>query len=210
MQVIIFGASPIGLKLAKRLSLENEEVVLVDIEADKKAAEASLDVVTVNGLIIDLGIMEEAGIAGADVVCAVSDNEKMNIMVCQIAKGKFHCKKIIAAVFNSIEYRIYEDMGIVPISGLDLTVETVFKEINDEFTMEKGIEATEYYKLFGREHCFKLYNVDKSLIGNKVKNIAESAGGNIFALVREGDMIHDCRELKIQAGDRLIVSQIID
>nr|HPM75070.1 NAD-binding protein [Saccharofermentans sp.] len=121
MQVVILGASSVGILLAKRL-MDANDVILVDVNASYEADKAGLDIACVDGVIIDLSVLSEAGLNDCDVVCALSMNENLNLMASQIAKMNFNVKKVISCVFDNDEYRIFEELGVVPISQTELTV----------------------------------------------------------------------------------------
>ena len=80
MQIVVLGTSTNAIILAGRLC-KTHDVILVDVDASEKAAYHKLDVQSVDGVIIDTVILEEAGVRDADVVCALSDKENTNLVV---------------------------------------------------------------------------------------------------------------------------------
>lgn len=209
MQIVILGASNVGVSLAKRLSKHND-VVLVDVDASAIVAKRNINVVCVDGVIIDMSVLAEAGLKDCDVVCALSSNENMNLMASQIAKKKFNVKKVISCVYDNEEYRMFEELGVVPISQTELTVEQFSKEINDTFTAEKGLVSETSCSMFGRNYRLKLFEPGKEFIGTRVKQINDSDGGFIFGLMRNGDIVKANPEDKIENGDRLITCIPLD
>ena len=79
MQIIVLGASRAGLALVRRLLELDHDVVLVDPDASDVAKKRGVDVVCVNGVIIDIDVLKEAGVEMADAVCAVSEFENQNL-----------------------------------------------------------------------------------------------------------------------------------
>ncbi|HPJ81869.1 MAG TPA: NAD-binding protein [Saccharofermentans sp.] len=203
MQVVILGASSVGILLAKRL-MDANDVILVDVNASYEADKAGLDIACVDGVIIDLSVLSEAGLNDCDVVCALSMNENLNLMASQIAKMNFNVKKVISSVFDNDEYRIFEELGVVPISQTELTVDQITREINDSFSGEKGLVEETECNLVGLGFKMKLFDVDKKFIGSRIKSMHETEGGFIFSILRDGQIIQAFPDMKIEEGDRLI------
>lgn len=105
---------------------------------------------------------------------------------------------------------MFEELGVVPISQTELTVEQFSKEINDTFTAEKGLVSETSCSMFGRNYRLKLFEPGKEFIGTRVKQINDSDGGFIFGLMRNGDIVKANPEDKIENGDRLITCIPLD
>jgi trk system potassium uptake protein TrkA len=87
MNVLIIGAGDVGTHLARRLSREHQ-VTLVDSDDEVvKRASAQLDALVVEGDASDFDILRKAGIADADVVAALTHNDELNLIICQIARA---------------------------------------------------------------------------------------------------------------------------
>lgn len=209
MQIVILGASNTGISLAKRLS-KNNDIVLVDENASDIVLRNELDVVAVDGIIIDLGVLEEAGLRNADIVCALSSNENSNLMASQIAKKKFGVDKVVTCVYDTEQYDIFEELGIIPISATDLTVDAFCREILEDPMSEFGSVGICTHNLFGREFKFKMFSVAPNFIGYKLKALTDSEGGIIISLIRDGEFIQYSPDIKIEEGDRIAVAVSMD
>ncbi|RPH48799.1 MAG: Trk system potassium transporter TrkA [Desulfobacteraceae bacterium] len=88
MKIIIIGAGEVGFHTAQRLTTENKEVVVIDKqpEALKRFVEL-LDVQTFCGSGSSPRILEEAGIAGADMLLAVTDSDETNLVACMFTES---------------------------------------------------------------------------------------------------------------------------
>jgi trk system potassium uptake protein TrkA len=83
LKVIIIGAGEVGFHIARRLSTESKEVVVIDKDANAlKRITEYLDVQTVAGSGSDPAILDAAGVAEADVLLAVTDSDEINIIAC--------------------------------------------------------------------------------------------------------------------------------
>ncbi|HOU29315.1 MAG TPA: NAD-binding protein, partial [Thermoleophilia bacterium] len=87
MQVIVVGTGTLGLNVARRLSEERNDVVMVgEDEAALRQAQDALDVGIVVGKGSAPSVLLEAGLAAADIIVAVTPNDETNIVACLIAE----------------------------------------------------------------------------------------------------------------------------
>ncbi|UCD84447.1 MAG: Trk system potassium transporter TrkA [Deltaproteobacteria bacterium] len=86
MKVIIIGAGEIGFNIARKLSSENKDVILIDSSEEKiRRAQECLDVQCILGRGSRPGILKEAGIDTAEIVIAVTNSDEVNMIACLIA-----------------------------------------------------------------------------------------------------------------------------
>ncbi|UCG76159.1 MAG: Trk system potassium transporter TrkA [Gemmatimonadota bacterium] len=86
MRVLIVGAGQVGFQLAKRLSEEDQDVVLIDLDPDRTSyAAEQLDLLTVTGNGASLPVLEKAGLDGAGMLLAVTSRDESNIVACLLA-----------------------------------------------------------------------------------------------------------------------------
>jgi trk system potassium uptake protein TrkA len=118
MHVIIVGCGRVGSELAKILSSEGHNVVIIDRK------QASFDRLgnTFNGITLvgngfDPEILKAAGIEKADAFCAVTNGDNTNIMSSQVAKKMFNVPKVITRVYDPKRAQIYKALGLDIISG---------------------------------------------------------------------------------------------
>ncbi len=117
MKIVIIGAGEVGFYLAKKLSFEKHDLVLIDIDPDKCAhVQEAMDVAVVQGNASSQTVLKEAGIESSDLLIAASGVDEVNILACMMA-SKMGVKRRIARVRNP-EYYLPssilkpEDMGI--------------------------------------------------------------------------------------------------
>jgi trk system potassium uptake protein TrkA len=100
MQILIIGAGDVGFQLAKRLSREQHDITLVDADPAKvRRVTEQLDAQIVEGSGSSLQVLRQAGIAQADVLAAVSNDDGVNLMACRLAKA-FGVEVTIARLGN--------------------------------------------------------------------------------------------------------------
>ena len=100
MRIVIAGAGEVGSHLAKMLSNENHEIILIDPEeARLKPIDSSLDVLTHEGSATSVKILEDALRKKTDLFIAVTHSEDTNITASILAK-RFGAIKTIARIDN--------------------------------------------------------------------------------------------------------------
>jgi trk system potassium uptake protein TrkA len=89
MRILIVGAGDIGFQLSKRLFRERTDVTLVEGNpARAQRAREQLDAIVVEGHGCSARALDEAGVEHADLVAAMTDNDEVNILSCQLAKRR--------------------------------------------------------------------------------------------------------------------------
>lgn len=89
MRVLIVGAGAVGFYLARRLAEESHEVTIVDPDPDKvRRVTNNLDVLAIKGNGAAIPILEEAGLADAEILMAVSGSDEVNLVACLVASQR--------------------------------------------------------------------------------------------------------------------------
>ena len=103
MKIIIIGNGKVGYTLAKQLSGEDHELVLIDKDPDAlRNADGVLDILCVDGSGASIQVLLEAGVRSADLVVAVTGSDELNIVCCLIAQ-KLGARHTVARI-RSPEY----------------------------------------------------------------------------------------------------------
>lgn len=117
MRIVIAGAGAVGTHLAKMLSVENENVVLLDESEEKLGKMESLfDLQAIVGDPTKISALKSAGVDGAELFVAVTPDESRNITACILAHY-LGAKKTIARIDNyeylQPKYKAYfESLGV--------------------------------------------------------------------------------------------------
>ncbi len=118
MKIIIGGAGNVGRSIVDYLSQGNNDIVVVDTNRrrlDELAKE--FDVQTMSGSISHPGIMERIDAKNADLLIAVTDNDEVNLVACQVAHTLFQIPQKIARVdseyfLNPLWNTLYSDRNL--------------------------------------------------------------------------------------------------
>ncbi len=149
MKIIIAGAGEVGFHLAKLLSYESLEIILIDKDKDRLVyADNRLDIKTLQNDATSISALKEANIENTDLFIAVTSSETTNITACAISK-KLGAKKTIARISNSEfsdnkEELNFAELGIDELISTDALATTEIKLLlekaafNDTHEFEGG------------------------------------------------------------------------
>jgi len=99
MNIIICGAGRVGFTIAKILSEQGHSITIIDQSSDDiQKIDDSLDVKSIVGKGTYPSILEKANAADADMIIAVTRNDEINMLICQIAFSIFNVPKKIARI----------------------------------------------------------------------------------------------------------------
>ena len=95
LRIIIVGCGKVGITLTEQLAKEGHDITLIDKNAQKLQSTAGMyDVMGVVGNGASYSVQEEAGIASANLIIAVTDSDELNLLCCTIAKRVGNCAAI--------------------------------------------------------------------------------------------------------------------
>jgi trk system potassium uptake protein TrkA len=118
MYIIIVGCGRVGAELAKLLSGEGHDVVVIDKTQEAlKRLGGTFNGLTMVGNGFDLALLKQVGIEKADAFCAVTDGDNTNLISAQVAKKIFSVPKVFARVYDPQRAHIYAALGLDIISG---------------------------------------------------------------------------------------------
>ena len=100
MKIIVAGAGAVGTHLAKLLSDEKQDIILMD-ESEERLGKMSnnIDLMTVNLSPTSINGLKAAGVSGADLFIAVTPDESRNMTACMLATN-LGAKKTVARIDN--------------------------------------------------------------------------------------------------------------
>ena len=104
MNIIICGAGRVGFAIAKILTEQGHSITVIDQSSeDIYKIDETLDVKSIVGKGTYPSILEKANASDADMIIAVTRNDEINMLICQIAFSIFNVPKKIARI-RSQEY----------------------------------------------------------------------------------------------------------
>ena len=99
MNIIICGAGRVGFTIAKQLTEQNHSITVIDQSSeDIQKANDSLDVKAIVGKATMPSVLEKANAKETDMIIAVTKNDEINMLICQVAYSLFKIPKKIARI----------------------------------------------------------------------------------------------------------------
>jgi trk system potassium uptake protein len=99
MRIIVCGAGLVGSSIARQLAAENNDVTIVDQSPETiQKMNESLDVRAIEGYASHPDVLEQAGARDAEMIVAVTQNDEINMVACQVAHSLFETPTKIARI----------------------------------------------------------------------------------------------------------------
>jgi len=204
LKIIIVGAGKVGCQIAKTLSSEKHDVILIEKnDAIRQSAQNNLDVLTILGNGANVRTLEEAGIKQADMIIAVTSSDEANMIACMTAK-QFGVPQKIARIRNP-EY-LYANALSREKLGIDLTINPERATAKEIVKLLKSPINVAQVQSFagGKVQLFEL-KVEKNFpfLNQKLKTITFKYPILVAAIYRNDNIIIPNGEEKILPGDNL-------
>ncbi len=202
MYVIIAGGGKVGWNLARELIAKGNEVTLLENRRSRYLTiEQELEHAVQYGDATELWVLERAGVQRADLVIAVTGDDEDNMLICQMAKQKYLCERIIARVNNPRNRQWFELLGVQPsVSATDLILRLIEHEVPS----------------YGLVHLLDLRDEQLEIIevevaaqapaaGRTVAEVALPEGSLIISVLRGGTGFVPTADTVIEAGDEVLL-----
>lgn len=161
MYVIIAGGGKVGYYLAQHLLSEGHEVLLIERNPERVAEiNDVLGAVAILGDAAEASTLAAAGAPRSDVVVAVTGEDEDNLVICQVAREKFHVARTIARVNNPKNENLFRMLGV------DVTVSQTNYILN---LIEQAIPDRSFI------HLLSLRHEDMAIVDAKVSETSAVA-----------------------------------
>jgi trk system potassium uptake protein TrkA len=113
MYAIVAGGGKVGFYLARELIEQSNEVLIIENSSERVQFIANeLGNVVLKGNADEASTLAEAGAERADVVLAVTGDDEDNLVICQVAKGRFGSRRTVARINDPRNESIFKMLGI--------------------------------------------------------------------------------------------------
>src|SRR5919201_970524 len=202
MYVLLAGGGKVGANLARLLLRAGHEVTLIEQRLDRFAAlEDEFEHLVQRGDATELFILERAGIKRPpDLVLAVTGDDEDNLIICQLAKEKYHVPKVIARVNDPRNQAHFDLLGISPTicatSNILALIEHEVPEHDLVHLLELRKENLEIIEV----------QIDKNApcAGKPLGKIQLPEGAQVISVMRQGHAESVNGDTRLKPGDQVL------
>jgi trk system potassium uptake protein TrkA len=176
MHMIIVGCGRVGSSLARQLTSEGHDVVIIDRNASAfRRLGDDYTGRTLTGIGFDRDLLIEAGITKDSAVMAVTSGDNSNILIARVSREMFGVERVVARIYDPRRAAIYERVGIATVATVAWTSKRILRTILPHQGVVDWTDPSSHYHLAERR-------VTASLAGHNI----ESTGANIVLINRNG------------------------
>ena len=180
MKIIIAGAGNVGTHLAKLLSRERQDIILMDDDEEKLSTLSNnFDLMTVTASPSSISGLKEVGVKEADLFIAVTPDESRNMTACMLATN-LGAKKTVARIDN-YEYLLPKNKEFFQKLGVDSLIYPEMLAAKEIVTAVRRPWTRQYWELFGGALI---------LIGVKVRDNSRLVNKHLSELLNEQKLYH--------------------
>jgi len=203
-RVVLVGGGNVGLAVAKQLENGPTRIRTKIIEKSRKCAERAAEAlertIVLNGDGLDASLLAEAGIARADAMLAVTDDDKTNMLACVRAKAE-GCEYVIALINDPTLVPLMTPLGIdAYINPRATTVSSILRH------MRHGRVRAVYSIGDAEAEVIEAEVLSTSPIAGKKISEIDFPEGVLIGMLRKGDKVmRPLGRTRIDEGDVIAV-----
>ncbi len=212
MNIIICGAGRVGFTIAKQLSEQGHSITVIDQSSeDIQKIDETLDVKAIVGKATYPSILEKANATEADMIIAVTRNDEINMVICQIAFSIFNIPKKIARI-RSQDYlnpkftRVYNKENL-PIDVIISPEIEIAKSIQRKLEAPGSLDSVPFadnkirlLEILINDNC-NLINIQLNELTKKHPNL----DANIIGIIRDDKFLIPKKNDEIKKNDKIYV-----
>ena len=212
MNIIICGAGRVGFTIAKQLSEQGHSITVIDTSSeDIQKIDDALDVKAIVGKATYPTILEKANAAETDMIIAVTRNDEINMVICQIAFSIFNIPKKIARIrsqdYLNPKFTTVYNKENLPIDVIISPELEIAKSIQRKLEAPGALDSVPFadnkirlLEILIRDSC--------SLINIKLKDLTKKypdLDANVIGIIREDKFLIPKKEDDIKKNDKIYV-----
>lgn len=205
MRIVIAGAGEVGSHLAKLLSNEEQDIMLVDSNAERLAIlDANYNLMTLVGEPTSFATLREAGVASCDLFIAVTPYESNNIVACSIAKN-LGAQTTVARI-DSYDFMDPANTPLVRHMGVDRVIYPEYLAAQEIITALKRTWVRNWFELHDGRIILAGVKLRQgaAMVGMKLKDFAfTNRHFNVSAIKRNHETIIPRGDDRMELGDIL-------
>lgn len=202
MKIILVGGGKVIYFLTKTFLSKGYEVVIVNKDKeDSEQISRKLEVMVICGDGADPIYLDEAGASEADVVVALTPHDPENLMICSLAKKRFHVTRTFALVNDPAHEQIFLRLGVTSaFSTATLLSSLVEQQVSfDNITHLIPIEA-------GKITITEV-TLDESCpsTGARISELQLPRDSILASIIRKEEILIPKGSTYLEAGDKIVI-----
>ncbi|MDR0742930.1 MAG: Trk system potassium transporter TrkA [Tannerella sp.] len=204
MKILIAGAGEVGTHLAKMLSREKHDIILMDPDDNKLAfTRSGMEILPVAGNPTSLSDLEEAGISRINLFISVTPEETTNITACMLA-ARMGAEKTFARI-NNYEYLLPKNREFFSGLGIDSMIYPEMLAAKEIVSAIRRPWTRQYWDLLGGALILLGIKIRENapIVNKQLTELADNKSKfyHIVAIKRGNDTIIPFGNDRIMAGD---------
>ena len=205
MNVIIVGCTQVGVSLATDLCKSGHDVAVVDRNAQNFSdLPAFFKGLTVEGVAMDVSVLEKAGISECDVFAAVTDDDNLNIVAAQLAREKYGVENVIVRIVDPVREHVYQNMGLKTVCPTNIEAASIFNMVTGE--------VFDSMVSFGNRKAHFVTREDPDWDGKLLCDIPVFPGEIVYAVIdTDGEIaLAEDRARVLSVGEKVVFTKLAD
>ena len=202
MKAIIVGGGKVGYYLVKTLKGNRVDITLIEkdpVVAARISEELDIDVVCGDGS--DLEVLNECDIRHVELIAAVTGSDEENLVVCQIAKIRFHVAKTIARINNPKNIAMFKALGVdKTVCSTEVIANLIEYEVDNDF-----VRVVQTFEMGSMVLAEVLMQPKSSWLDVAIKDIQLPSDCVVVSIVRAGKVIYPRGDTVVQLNDEVLV-----
>ena len=205
LHIIIVGCGKVGRTLTDQLTREGHDITIVDRNSQQIQEMTNLfDVMGVVGNGASFSVLQDAGIASADLIIAVTDSDELNLLCCTVAKQSANCSAI--ARVRTPDYSkevgyLQEKLGLALVINPELEAS---REMARILYLPTALEVNSF--AHGQAEMIKFKIPEQNILhGTSIAQFSQKISDKVLicAVERGGEVIIPSGDFTLQEGDTL-------
>ena len=212
MNIIICGAGRVGFTIAKLLSEQGHSITVIDTSSeDIQKIDDALDVKAIVGKATYPTILEKANASETDMIIAVTRNDEINMLICQIAFSIFNIPKKIARIrsqdYLNPKFTTVYNKENLPIDVIISPEIEIAKSIQRKLEAPGALDSVPFAD--NKIRLLEiLINEGCSLINIRLKDLTKkypNLDANVIGIIREDKFLIPKKDDDIKKNDKIYV-----
>lgn len=204
MYIVVIGLGSVGEHVLNRLAIDDHDIVVIDHDPEKlNQTDERFNVGTLFGYGANQAVLEEAGVARADLVAAVTDDDEVNLLAALVGK-QLGAKRVVARVQGS-NWAAETDSVQTDFLGVDVVINPVAFVAQELLDITLSHGASDVFSLADGQLELALVEVDSRspYLEKRFADLTMPADVLAAAIVRGEQVLVPRGDDRVAAGDRV-------